>query len=95
MAPQVKPSTIPEVVCVYEHQQDRRTPTQMPLEGRAPTLKLRPSHSMQTAAEIIAERKPDKTVVLTDSKAALQSLNSDAPDQAIRGLQEGMRRLPH
>ena len=33
--------------------------------------------ALQTAAACIAERKPDKTVVLTDSKAALQSLTSD------------------
>ena len=39
--------------------------------------------TLQTAAAYIAERKPDKTVVLTDSKAALESLTPDAPDQAI------------
>ena len=45
MALQMKTSEMVEVVCMYEHQQDRRTPSQMLLEGCAPTLKLWSSHS--------------------------------------------------
>ena len=39
--------------------------------------------ALKKAVACIAEVKPQKTVILTDSKAALQSLISNAPDQPI------------
>ena len=39
--------------------------------------------ALQNAVAYIAEMKPQKTVILTDSKAALQSLTSNTPDQPI------------
>ena len=43
----------------------------------------------------IAEMKPQKTVILTDSKAALQSLTSNTPDQPIHQLLKDLQFLPH
>ena len=39
--------------------------------------------------------KPQKTVILTDSKAALQSLTSNTPDQPIHQLLKDLQLLPH
>ena len=39
--------------------------------------------ALQNAVAYITEMKPQKTVILTDSKAALQSLTSNTPDQQI------------
>ena len=39
--------------------------------------------ALQNAVACIAEMKPQKTVILTDSKAAFQSLTFDTPDQPI------------
>ena len=38
---------------------------------------------------------PQKTVILTDSKAALQSLTSNTPDQPIHQLLKDLQLLPH
>ena len=43
----------------------------------------------------IAEMKPQKTVILTDSKAVLQSLTSNTPDQPIHQLLKDLQLLPH
>ena len=50
--------------------------------------------ALQIAATHIIEKKPDKAVVLTDSKAALQALNSDTPDLAVYKLKEDLLHLP-
>ena len=39
--------------------------------------------------------KPQKSVILTDSKAALQSLTSNTPDQQIHQLLKDLQLLPH
>ena len=51
--------------------------------------------ALQNAVAYIAEMKPQKTVILTDSKAALQSLTSDTPDQPIHQLLKDLQLLPH
>ena len=50
--------------------------------------------ALQLAAAHITEHSPDKAVILTDSKAALQALNSDSPDLAVCKLQRDLRQLP-
>ena len=42
----------------------------------------------------VAEMKPQKAVILTDSKAALQSLTSNTPDQPIHQLLKDLQLLP-
>ena len=56
---------------------------------KAETLEL------QNAVAYIAKMKPQKTVILTDSKAALQSLISNTPDQSVHQLQKDLQLLPH
>ena len=51
--------------------------------------------ALQNAVVSIAEMKPQKTVILTDSKAALQSLTSNTPDQSIHQLLKDHQLLPH
>ena len=51
--------------------------------------------ALQNAVAYIAEMKPQKTVILTDSKAALQSLISIASDQPIHQLLKDLQLLPH
>ena len=51
--------------------------------------------ALQNAVAYIAEMKPQKTVILTDSKAALQSLTSNTPDQQIQQLLKDLQLLPH
>ena len=51
--------------------------------------------ALQNAVAYIAEMKPQKTVILTDSKAALQSLTSNTPDQPIHQLLKDLQLLPH
>ena len=50
--------------------------------------------ALQEAVEYIQNNRPNKSVVLTDSKAALQSLTSESPDQEIRKLQKDLFSLP-
>ena len=49
----------------------------------------------QIAIAYIAEMKPQKTVILTDSKATLQSLTSNTPGQKIHQLLKDLQLLPH
>ena len=51
--------------------------------------------ALQNAVTYIPEMKPQKTVILTDSKAALQSLTSNTPDQSIHQLLKDLQLLPH
>ena len=51
--------------------------------------------ALQNAVAYIAEMKPQKTVMLTDSKAALQSLISNTPDKPIHQLLKDLQLLPH
>ena len=51
--------------------------------------------ALQNAVAYKAEMKPHKTVILTDSKAALQSLTSNTPDQPIHRLLKDLQLLPH
>ena len=50
--------------------------------------------ALQNAVAYIAEMKPQKTVILTDSKATLQSLTSNTPDQPIHQLLKDLQLLP-
>ena len=94
MAPQIKSSGM-EKSGVYVRTPTGQAHTYSNATGRTCSNFKGEAISLQTAAAFIAERKSDKSVALTDSKAAFQSLTSDAPDQAIRRLQEDLRRLPH
>ena len=49
----------------------------------------------ENALAYIAEMKPQQTVILTDSKAAFQSLTSNIPDQPIHQLLKDLQLLPH
>ena len=49
--------------------------------------------ALQNAVAYIAEMKPQKTVILTDSNAALQSLTSNTPDQPIHQLLKDLQLL--
>ena len=51
--------------------------------------------ALQNAVAYIAEMKPQQTVILTDSKAALQSLICNTPDQPIHQLPKDLQLLPH
>ena len=51
--------------------------------------------ALQNAVAYIAEMKPQKTVILRDSKAALQSLISSTPDQPIHQLLKDLQLLPN
>ena len=51
--------------------------------------------ALQNAVAYIAEMKPQKTVILTDSKAALQSLTSNTHDQPIYHLLKDLQLLLH
>ena len=51
--------------------------------------------ALQNAVAYIAEMKPQKTVILTDSKTAHQSLTSNTPDQPIHQLLKDLQLLPH
>ena len=51
--------------------------------------------ALQNAVAYIAEMKPQKAVILTDSKAALQSLISNTPDQPTHQLLKDLQLLPH
>ena len=51
--------------------------------------------ALQNALAYTAEMKPQKTVTLTDSKAAFQSLASNTPDQPIHQLLKDLQLLPH
>ena len=51
--------------------------------------------ALQNAVAYIAEMKPQKTVILTDSKAALQSLTSNTPDKPIHQLLKDLQLLPY
>ena len=51
--------------------------------------------ALQNVVAYIAEMKPQKTVILTDSIAALQSLTSNTPDQPIHQLLKDLQLLPH
>ena len=51
--------------------------------------------ALQNAVAYIAAMKPQKTVILTDAKAALQSLISSTPDQPIHQLLKDLQSLPH
>ena len=50
--------------------------------------------ALQTAAAYITESNPEKSVILTDSKAALQSLCSESPDRDIKKLQQDLSQIP-
>ena len=51
--------------------------------------------ALQTAIAYIAETKAQNTVILADSKAALQSLASDTSGQPIHQLLKDLQHLPH
>ena len=51
--------------------------------------------ALKNAVAYKAEMKPEKTVILTHSKAALQSLTSNTPDQPIHQLLKDLQLLPH
>ena len=51
--------------------------------------------ALQTAVAYTAQMKPQKTVILTDSKSALQSLTPNTPDQPIHQLLKDLQLLPH
>ena len=53
-----------------------------------------PQHFQNTVA-YIAEMEPQTTVILTDSKAALQSLTPSAPDQPVHQLLKDLQLLLH
>ena len=50
--------------------------------------------ALQNEVAYTAEMKPQKTVIFTDSKAALQSLTSNTPDQPIHQLPKDLQLLP-
>ena len=50
--------------------------------------------ALQTAVTHIKTAQPENSVVLTDSKAALQSLSSDSPDRDIQRLLQDLHSLP-
>ena len=51
--------------------------------------------ALQNAVAYIAQMKPQKTVILTDSKAALQTQISNTPDQPNHQLLKDLQLLPH
>ena len=51
--------------------------------------------ALHNAVAYIAKMKPQKTAILTDSKAALQSLISNTPDQPLHQLLKDLQLLPH
>ena len=51
--------------------------------------------AVQTEGAYIAEMKPHKTVILTDSKAALQSRISNTAEPPIHQLLKDPQSLPH
>ena len=53
------------------------------------------TQALQNAVPYIAEIKPQKTVIFTDSKAALPALVSNTPDQPVHQLLKDMQLLPH
>ena len=71
-----------------------QTATQMLQAENAHNFKAETS-ALQNAVAYIAEMKPQKTVILTDSKAALQSLTSNTPDQPVHQLLKDLQLLPH
>ena len=50
--------------------------------------------ALQAAVSHIKESQPGKTVILTDSKAALQALSSDSPDTDTLKLQQDLISIP-
>ena len=69
------------VACLSGPQQDKQNYTNA-TSRKCSNFKAETS-AHQTAVAYIAEMKPHKTVILTDSKAALQSLISNTSDQPI------------
>ena len=51
--------------------------------------------ALQNTVTYIAEMKPQETVILTDSKASLQSLISNNSDKLIHQPLEDLQLLPH
>ena len=78
------------VVSLSGPQQDKQLATQILLAENVQISKQKP----QNAVAYIAEMKPQKTVILTDS-IALQSLISSSPDQQIHQLLKDLQLLPH
>ena len=66
----------------------------MPLAESCSNFKAETS-ALQNAVAYIAEMKPQKTVILTDSKAALQSPVSNTPDQPNPQLLKDLQLLLH
>ena len=76
-----------------------RTPTGQTVSysnatGRKCSNFIEETSALQNAAAYIAKMKPLKTVILTDSKAAFQSLTSNTPDQPIHQLLKDLQLLP-
>ena len=83
---------IKAVACFSGPQQDKQFATQM---LQAKMLKFQTETSaLQTAVAYTAEIKPQNTVVLTDSKAALQSLVPNTSDNSVQQLLKDLQLLP-
>ena len=82
------------VTCLSGLQQGKQLSTQMLLAEKCSNCKAETS-AIQTAVAYTEEIKPRKTVILTDSKAALQSIISNTPDQPIHQLLKNMQLIPH
>ena len=63
--------------------------------GRKCSIFKAETPALQNAVAYIAEMKPQKTIILTDSKATLQSLTSNTPDQPIHQLLKDLQLIPH
>ena len=50
--------------------------------------------ALQTAISHIITTQPEKSVILSDSKAALQSLSSDSPDRDVQKIKEDLHSIP-
>ena len=82
------------VACLSGPQRDTQLTTQMLQAEKCSNFKAETS-ALRTAVDYIAGMKPQKTVILTDCKAVLQSLPSTTPDQPIYQLLKDLQLLPH
>ena len=87
-------SEMEAVACLPGPQQDKHLATLNAIGRKCSNFKAETS-ALQNVVAYIAEMKPQKTVILTDSKAALQSLTSNTPDQPIHQLLKDLQFLPH
>ena len=79
----------------HKKEEDGSTESYSNASGRKCSNFKAETSALQNAAAYTAEMKPQKTVILTDSKAkaALQSLTSNTPDQSIHQLLKDLQLL--